>query len=265
MSDVAPGRRDVVPAERRRQILEELRQRGSVTVGTVEELFNVSPMTARRDLALLAEAGYARRTHGGAVLPDLAAHEDSFDSRLGQGVDAKRRIAAAVVATLGPRETVFIDSSSSAYYIVREMIETGLTATILTNSVPVMNIVGKGGASDLDLIGLGGNFRKLTRSLVGADTVRAIQGFYVDRVVFSVKGIEADGSLTDPDPLESEVKRAMISRARTVVLVADAQKFGERGLNVVAHARNVDNAWLADPPLDGVAILESAGVAVTEV
>jgi len=51
-----------------------------------------------------------------------------------------------------------------------------------------MNIVGKGGASDLDLIGLGGNFRKLTRSLVGADTVRAIQGFYVDRVVFSVKG-----------------------------------------------------------------------------
>ena len=184
MSEVAPGRRDVVPAERRRQILEELRQRGSVTVGTVEELFNVSPMTARRDLALLAEAGYARRTHGGAVLPDLAAHEDSFDSRLGQGVDAKRRIAAAVVATLGPRETVFIDSSSSAYYIVREMIETGLTATILTNSVPVMNIVGKGGASDLDLIGLGGNFRKLTRSLVGADTVRAIQGFYVDRVVF---------------------------------------------------------------------------------
>ena len=232
MSDVAPGRRDVVPAERRRQILEELRQRGSVTVGTVEELFNVSPMTARRDLALLAEAGYARRTHGGAVLPDLAAHDDS---------------------------------SSSAYYIVREMIETGLSATILTNSVPVMNIVGKGGASDLDLIGLGGNFRKLTRSLVGADTVRAIQGFYVDRVVFSVKGIEADGSLTDPDPLESEVKRAMISRARTVVLVADAQKFGERGLNVVAHARNVDNAWLADPPLDGVAILESAGVAVTEV
>ena len=262
MTEALPGRREVVPAERRRQILEELRQRGSVTVGTVEELFNVSPMTARRDLALLAEAGHARRTHGGAVLPDLASHEDSFDSRVGHGVDAKRRIAAAVVSTLSASETVFVDSSSSAYYLVREMIEVGLAATVLTNSVPVMNAIGQSGSPDLELIGLGGNFRKLTRSLVGADTVRAIQSFYVDRVVFSVKGIEADGSLTDPDPLESEVKRAMISRARTVVLVADAQKFDERGLNVIADASSVNDAWLADPPSGGVNILEAAGVTV---
>lgn len=265
MSEVVPGRRDVVPAERRRQILEELRQRGSITVSTVEELFNVSPMTARRDLALLAEAGQVRRTHGGAVMPDLAAHEDSFDRRLGQGIEAKRRIAAAVVCELTTHETVFVDSSSSAYYVVTEMIEAGLAATILTNSVPVMNIVGKSGTSSLALIGLGGNFRNLTCSLVGAETVRAIQGFYADRVIFSVKGIESNGSLTDPDLLESEVKRAMISRARTAVLVADARKFDERGLNVVAHAGEVDRAWLADPPTSGVAILESAGVAVSQV
>jgi DeoR/GlpR family transcriptional regulator of sugar metabolism len=255
----------MVPAERRRQILEELRQRGSVTVATVEELFSVSPMTARRDLAILAEAGHARRTHGGAVLPDLATHEDSFDSRLAQGVEAKRRIATAVVATLVAQETVFIDSSSSAYYVVREMIETGRAATILTNSVAVMHIIGKSSAPALELIGLGGNFRKLTRSMVGADTVRAIQGFYADRVIFSVKGIEGDGSLTDPDPLESEVKRAMISCARNVMLVADAQKFDERGLNVIAHAGTVDTAWLADPPAGGVATLASAGVDVRRV
>jgi DeoR/GlpR family transcriptional regulator of sugar metabolism len=255
----------MVPAERRRQILEELRRRGSVTVANVEELFNVSSMTARRDLAQLAEAGHLRRTHGGAVLPDLASHEDSFESRLELGVAAKRRIAAAVVADLDAHETVFIDSSSSSYYVVRELIDVGLPATILTNSVAVMNIVGKSGAESLELIGLGGNFRKLTGSLVGADTVRAIQGFYVDRVVFSVKGIEPNGSLTDPDPLESEVKRAMISRARNVALVADSRKFDERGLNVVAHAGKIDHAWLADPPRAGLAILLTAGVDVKTV
>src|SRR5438874_2073261 len=81
------GKRTVVPAERRRLILEMLREHGSLTVASVEEAFDVSPMTARRDLALLAEGGNARRTHGGAVLPELAAHEDSFQSRLGQDVD----------------------------------------------------------------------------------------------------------------------------------------------------------------------------------
>jgi len=60
--------------------------------------------------------------------------------------------------------------------------------------------------------------------------------FFTDRVVFSVKGIEQEGLLTDPDPLEAEVKRAMIGRARTVQLVADARKFGERGLNVIVTA-----------------------------
>jgi DeoR/GlpR family transcriptional regulator of sugar metabolism len=160
---------------------------------------------------------------------------------------------------------MFIDSSSSGYYIVRRMIETKLPATILTNSVPVMNIVGDRGTSSLKLIGLGGNLRELTRSLVGSDTLRAIQGFYADRVVFSVKGIEGDGSLTDPDSLESQVKRAMISRARAVVLIADAQKFDGHGLNVVAHASTIDSAFLADPPSDGAAILEAAGVAVHKV
>src|SRR6516165_1986038 len=91
------GKRPVVPAERRRLILEMLREQGSLTVGAVEEAFEVSPMTARRDLALLAEGGHARRTHGGAVLPGLAAHEDSFHSRLEQNVEEKLRLARAVV------------------------------------------------------------------------------------------------------------------------------------------------------------------------
>ena len=103
MSPISTERRHIVPAERRRQILELLRERGSISVVAVEELFGVSPMTARRDLALLAQEGRARRTHGGAVLPDLAAHEDSFDSRFEQDVAEKHRIARAVVATLKPQ------------------------------------------------------------------------------------------------------------------------------------------------------------------
>jgi DeoR/GlpR family transcriptional regulator of sugar metabolism len=62
-----------VPEERRRLIVDMLRQRRSISVGTAERQFRVSPMTARRDLAILAREGHARRTHGGAVLPDLAA------------------------------------------------------------------------------------------------------------------------------------------------------------------------------------------------
>lgn len=262
MTGVSDEKQPVVPAERRRLILELLRDQGSLSVAALEERFGISPMTARRDLALLAESGYARRTHGGAMLPELAAHEDSFQSRLEQDVDVKTRLAKAVVATLNPSETVFIDSSSSAYYVVREIVDTGMPVTLLTNSLPVMTMVGGSEAPHVDLIGIGGSFRKLTRSFVGAETVRMIERFFVDRIVFSVKGIELGGYLTDPDPLEADVKRAMIDRARTVLLVAQVQKFGERGLNVIVPASMVDLAFLADPPAAGAEALAAAGAEI---
>jgi DeoR/GlpR family transcriptional regulator of sugar metabolism len=237
----ANGKRPVVPAERRRLILEMLREQGSLTVGAVEEAFEVSPMTARRDFALLAEGGHARRTHGGAVLPELAAHEDSFQSRLAQEVDAKRRLASAVVETVKPGETIFVDCSSSSYYVVREVLDRGLGVTLLTNSVPVMALVGGADAPQVELIGLGGTYRKLTQSFVGAHALRAIESFFADRVIFSCKGIERQGFLTDPDALE------------------------ERGLNVIVPASSVNVAYLADPPANGVRRLEAAGVSVTKV
>lgn len=243
-------------------ILELLRERGSISVATVEERFDVSPMTARRDLALLAESGYARRTHGGAMLPELAGHEDSFQSRVEQDTAVKSRLARAVAETVTPSETIFVDSSSSAYFVVREILELGTPLTLLTNSLPVMTLVGGADAPQIDLIGIGGSFRKLTRSFVGAETVRMIERYFVDRIVFSVKGVEKQGFLTDPDPLEAEVKRAMIGRARSVLLVAQSQKFNERGLNVVVPADDLDVAYLADPPAAGVEVLESAGVQV---
>ena len=157
-------------------------------------------MTARRDLAILAAEGRLRRTHGGAVLPELAGHEDSFRSRLEQEADQKRRIARAIAASAEPSETIFVDSSTTSYFAVEHLLELGVSATLLTNSLPVMSLVAAAESSNLKLVGLGGSFRALTQSFVGAETVRAIEGFYADRVVFSVKGISDEGFLTDPDP-----------------------------------------------------------------
>jgi DeoR/GlpR family transcriptional regulator of sugar metabolism len=252
--------RDLVPEERRRLILETLRERRSITVGAVELQFGVSPMTARRDLATLVREGHARRTHGGAVLPDLAAHEDSFRHRLDLEVADKERLARAVVATLEPSETLFVDSSTTGFYVARAILEAGVPVTVLTSSLPVMNLLGNADAPNVDLIALGGTFRKLTHSFVGPDTVRALRGYLVDRVVFSVKGVTKEGFLTDADPLEAEVKRAMIAHAQTAVLLATSQKFDDRGLAVVGPVDGVDIAYVTELSPDAVRMLEARGV-----
>src|SRR4051812_47604017 len=104
---------------RRSQVAEMLQDSGVVTIADMQSRFGVSPMTARRDLAILAERGVARRTHGGAVLPSLAAPENSFAQRMRDAPDAKARLAEAAFAMLMPGETVFLDASSTTYFLAR--------------------------------------------------------------------------------------------------------------------------------------------------
>src|SRR4051812_16491109 len=111
-SDEGPG---VLAEARRREIAERLRANGAVTVAEVEERFGVSPMTARRDLAELERRGVVRRTHGGAVLPTISAHEDSFARRLEVDADDKVRLAIVAVDLLTPRGAVLLDSSTRTY------------------------------------------------------------------------------------------------------------------------------------------------------
>src|SRR5512132_2890718 len=226
---------------RRAAILDLLRARGAVTVTEVESRFGVSPMTARRDLAELARQGVARRTHGGAVLPSIAAQEDSFAQRVELATKAKARLADAAVELLNPRETVFLDSSSTAYFVARRIVEVGIGVTVITNSLPTMEFIAGGEVTHLSLIAVGGTLRPLTRSFVGPYAVRTVQGHFADRLFLSVKGLTDGGMMTDADALEAEVKRTMIAQAGESTLLVDRSKMLVRGLSVIASVAEVSN------------------------
>jgi len=233
-----------------------------VTVAEVEERFGVSPMTARRDLDELERRGVVRRTHGGAVLPTSSAHEDSFARRLKVSTEAKRRLAEEAVATLVPRETVFLDSSTTSYFVARRIIETGIATTVLTNSLPVMELVFNDGGPDVELVGVGGTLRRLTRSFVGPFAVRTVQGHFADRLFLSVKGLTETGMMTDADPLEAEVKRTMIAQAGEATLLVDRSKMLVRGLSVVAAVAELSGVFAHGLSDSEAAALRAAGASV---
>jgi DeoR/GlpR family transcriptional regulator of sugar metabolism len=243
-----------------------LREAGSVTVAGLEKELGISAATARRDLAVLEGQGKAKRTHGGAVPPGLAQHEDSFQQRLGEAVGAKERLARAAAALLGVDETVFVDSSTTAYYAARRMLAGGSGFTCLTNLVPIMDLFSTAAdPSRTSMVGLGGMFRPLTLSFVGPCAVSTAESYVADRAFFSVKGITAGGDLTEPNPLEAEVKRAMIRRSEEPVLLVDGRKFERRGASVIAHVSEVPLVITADAQGRYVESLEDLGVEVRSV
>ena len=248
---------------RRAAIVDLLRSTGSVTVGELEERFGISSMTARRDLADLERQGLARRTHGGAVLPAISAHEDSFVARVETAPAAKQALARAAVATLAPRQSVFLDSSSTAYFVAQRILEEGLELTIITNSLPVMELVGTSQSPNLDLIGVGGSLRRLTRSFVGPFAVHTVLGHFADRLFLSVKGVTGDGALTDADPLEAEA--TMIAHAEEAFLLIDDSKLQARGLNAVGRVADLAGVFAYAAKPAALAALRTAGADVRTV
>jgi DeoR/GlpR family transcriptional regulator of sugar metabolism len=255
----------IMPEERRRRIAQLVKEAGSVTVALLEAEFGISPMTARRDLLTLEEEGRVRRTHGGAVLPEYAGHEDSFWYRLDEAAEAKERLAGAAVGLLEPGDSVFLDSSTTAYYLARRILNEGPQVTLLTNSVPVMELFMKNEAPKAEIVGIGGLMRKLTLSFVGPHAVGTISAHSADKAFLSVKGVTREGFLTDPDVLEAEVKRAMIEHSEEPVLLAGGTKFEKRGLSIITHASKLSRALVAGVFEDRLEPLALAGVEVQRV
>lgn len=258
-------KRAMVPEQRRQRILELVREAGGTTLAVLAKEFGISEATARRDLAALEGHGRVKRTHGGAVLPGLSQREDSFQHRLGEAVAAKKRLARAALDLVGEGEAVFVDSSTTAYYAAQRMVGTLSRGTFLTNLVPVMDLFGSAESPDLSLIGMGGAFRPLTLSFVGPCAIRTIQAYLADRAFLSVWGITPKGYLTDANPLEAEVKRAMIQQAAEPVLLVDGRKFERRGLSVIAHVSEVSLVLTAEASLSHVKVVEDMGVSVQRV
>ena len=228
----------MIAEARREQIREMLMETGAVTVGQLQARFGVSPMTARRDLVALEERGSARRTHGGAVLPSIAAPENSFSQRVGAAAQAKLRLADAAFASLAPGETIFLDSSSTAYFLARRIAETGFDVRVLTNGGPAMQVLAAS-EHDIPLSVIGGTHRRLTGSFVGPSAVRMIREHFVDRLFFSVTGIAPNGVLTDADELEAAVKRAMLDQAGDATLLVDESKLATHGRHAIAPLTRV--------------------------
>lgn len=231
----------------------------------LEEEFGISAPTVRRDLSVLEQAGQAERTHGGAVLPAVAAHEDSFEHRLQEAVPAKKRLAEATLTLIESNETIFIDSSTTVYYAIQRMLASGPQATFLTNLLPAMDLFKNMTTVDTELIGIGGTYKELTKSFVGPSAVQIVRSYFADKTFLSVKGVTSAGYLTDPDPLEAEVKRTMIECSENPVLLVDGRKFERKGMSVITHVSRASLILAADASETHLEAMAGMGVKVEAV
>src|SRR2546425_3950477 len=104
-----------LPARRRADLAQYVREHAQATVAELAGIFQVSADTVRRDLDHLARHGVLTRTHGGAVpMEELATADTPLMNRRDTQREAKERIGRAAARLVENGETVIINGGTTA-------------------------------------------------------------------------------------------------------------------------------------------------------
>lgn len=239
---------NLLAEQRRALILDEVRRRGGVRVNELTRRLNVSDMTVRRDLDVLARQGMVAKVHGGAVpVVEASTHEPGFEAKSALELDAKEEIARVAAAMVRPGTAIALSGGTTTYALARHLLDVP-DLTVVTNSVRVADVfhesrnISSGGESrpGAATVVLTGGVRTPSDALVGPVADQAIRSLHFDALFLGVHGISVAAGLSTPNLAEAETNRRLMRSARRVVVVADHTKWGTLGLSSFARLDEVD-------------------------
>lgn len=234
----------MIQADRIVAILAALEERGSSSIASLAERFDVSEETIRRDVRQLESNGRVIKVHGGVTLP-APKLEAPYRRRLRDQVEAKRAIARFAAGFIEDGMTVLIDSGTTSFWVAQELGELrGLN--LVTNSLEVASEAL--GRADHKVFFAGGALNMDYRSAFDMDAAAYMRRFVPDIAVLSMGAVEAERGFLDFDPDEAAFKRAVLDRARRVVVVADHGKFTRPGTFHVADFGQIDDLVTEEAP-----------------
>ena len=214
--------------EREQEILNILKtSKGFVSVKQLCSTLFASESSIRRDLKALESRGLIKRSYGGASIEVSASAIVNFSRRSEENAEAKRAIAKKAVELIRDGDVVFLDQSSTSFYVALEILDRS-SLTVVTNNIEILMLLADSG---LRVISSGGFLSNDNRNcLIGGEAQRTFESIYADLTFFSVKAVTDDGDVTDCSAEEIAVRHSMMKNAAKKVLLCDSSKLGKRAV-----------------------------------
>ncbi|MDD7213951.1 MAG: DeoR/GlpR family DNA-binding transcription regulator [Clostridia bacterium] len=210
---------------------------GVVKVTDLARQYNLSASTVRRKLDELEKDGLITRTHGGvkSVEDDLTV--TSFATRVHTNVAEKRRIALKAIKLIREGDVIFLDASSTTYFLTEYLNEFS-KIKVITNGIDTLAALA---AKGISAYSTGGKVSRESPSvLVGQFARNAVYGVHADVAFFSVHGINENGEIFDTNQSCNEITSCMIKCSDKVVCLCDNTKIGKSGAFKVCDVSDVD-------------------------
>lgn len=261
-TDSSADKRITATSERREQIIQRLRQQGSVQVNDLSVLFGVSTVTIRNDLAFLEKQGIAVRAYGGALICDsnTPGIEPSVEDKSSLNTAVKRSIAQAAVSLIKPGHRVILDSGTTTYEIARMMRQhTDIIA--MTNGMNVANALLE--AEGVELLMTGGHLRRQSQSFYGDQAEQSLQNYHFDMLFLGVDAIDLERGVSTHNEDEARLNRRMCEVAERIIVVTDSTKFNRSSLHKIIDTQRIHTIIVDEGiPVDSLEGLRKSGIEV---
>ena len=125
-----------------KKILEILETQQYASVEELSAVLCVSTSTIRRSLEILQQKGLVTRTHGGVKINSDNNFSPSFTFRIHQNSFEKKKIALSAIKLIKNGDIIFLDGSTSAFYIA-EYLKEFENIRVITNGIDTLSLLSK--------------------------------------------------------------------------------------------------------------------------
>ena len=223
-------------SKRQEEILELLNEHNFLTVERLAEFTYTSASSIRRDLAKLQNLSLIKRTHGGASIFNATNQAVPLNSRMTKNIIEKRNIAKKAATFLNDGQSVMLDGSSTAGYLVPYIAKHKDMIVFTNNMFTAINAINYGIATYCT----GGFSVDRSAVLSGMPAYRMVAEINPDILFFSSKSLSTNGMISDPISEENYIRTLMLQNAKMSVFLCDSEKFATESLYQLTSIDKID-------------------------
>ncbi len=217
-----------IPAKRIIEVKNLIKKEKVVTVEKLSEVFNISPITARRDLEKLDSEGFLTKVHGGAIYREAIEPEPVFFEQVKLQKEEKSEIAAEASKRINDGDIVVLESGSTCLAMVKHLkdkknIKVSTAGIPLANELWNLSMIKK----DIEVSVCGGLNRPDSSIYVGPHAISFFNNINADIAFVSPVGISIEKGISTATDFDAELMRSIVGCSKKAILLCDSTKFGK--------------------------------------
>lgn len=229
---------------RRDRIKEYISDKDVVTIKELQGLLpDISLMTLHRDLDELERQGVLVK-HRGGVRSVHRPGDPEFNVRLRDNNKGKLLMAQKALSLLKAHNCVFLDAGTSNLVLAQSLPDVNLS--VITTSPGIALEMCR--LANPAVTVCGGTFNRNNQSICGLNTLEMLRNINIDIAFIGVSGCSHDVGFTCGTEADMLVKRLVIEKARTSVLMCGTEKLRRLMPYTFATMEDIDYI-ISDKPL----------------